>query len=233
MQRRRVLQAIVAGTTLAVAGCSGAGGGDDGSNGDATTESPSSPEAGTSGTGNGSTSTDETTTPTENASGGSDGPTLGSLDVAFEDSYRFSVSVPQMQAPVTGAFDGGNFYSVVSIEGDTITTYVIEGENYVVAEGFCTQVPNSPGGMGGVDVDSLTDADTIEQEFGDSAAASLVPSGTATVDGERMYVYEFEGQPTTTYYVGVESRRLGRVETQGVVLEYSDWGTVEPITAPC
>ena len=221
MQRRRVLQAILAGTTLAVAGCSGAGGGDDSSNGNATTRSSSSPEAGASGTGNtsgGSAPTDGTT-PTEDAGGGSDGPTLGNLDVAFEDNYRFSVSVPQMGEPVTGAFDGENFYSVVSAEGDTVTTYVIEGENYIVADGFCTQVPNSGGAMGGVDVDSLADADTIEQEFGDSAAASIVPSGTATIDGERMYVYELVGRgSTTTYYLGVESQRLGRVE---------------PITPPC
>jgi len=207
MQRRRVLQTIAAATTIGLAGCSGGGG--DESDG-------STPSA------------------AEEASGDSDAPTLGSLDVAFENNYRFSVSVLQMGEPMTGAFNGGNFYTVVSVEGDTVTTYVIDGTNYIVADGTCTQTPGSGGSMSGVDMDSLTDADTIEQDVTGSEAASLVPSGTANIDGERMYVYELEDAETAaTYYIGVESRRLRRVETEGTIIDYTDWGAVEPITAPC
>jgi hypothetical protein len=240
MQRRRVLQLMAAGTTLLVAGCSG----DDTVNGNTTNSSPSDPEAESGGSDNdseGSTSTDGTTeSPTGDGSGDGDGggesdaPTLGNIDVAFENNYRFSVSVPQMGMPITGAFNGGNFYSVVSTEGETVTTYVIDGATYVVGDGYCTQVPGSGVGTGGVDPDSLADADTIEQDFTSSEAASLVPSGTATIDGEQMYVYELAAEGTTaTYQIGVESRRLRRVETQGTVFDYTDWGTVDPITAPC
>lgn len=246
MQRRRVLQMITAGTAIGVAGCSGGRQGN-GANGDTATTSPSpTPEDGAGDTGDdsdGSTPTEEATatpteeataTPTEEATDGSNAPTLGNLDVVFENNYRFSVSVPQMEDPVTGAFDGGNFYSVVSVEGDTMTTYMIEGESYIVADGSCTQVPGSGGTMGGVDVESMADADTVEQEVTRSETASLVPSGTANIDGARMYVYELEdGETNVTYYVGVESRRLRRVETQGTVVDYTDWGLVEPITAPC
>jgi hypothetical protein len=85
-----------------------------------------------------------------------------------------------------------------------------------------------------VDVDSLADADTIEQDFTSSEVASLVPSGAATIDGQQMYVYDLEAEGTTaTYYIGVENRRLARVETQGTVFDYTDWGAVDPITAPC
>lgn len=242
MQRRRVLQAMAAGTTLTMAGCSGDGGGDDAANGNATNSS----SGGSGNDSDGSTPTDGTTEiPTDNASGDGDGsddetsrdfdaPTLGSLDVAFENNYRFSVSVPQRGEPITGAFNGGNFYTVVSVDGDTVTTYVIEGTNYVVGDGFCTQVPGSGVATDGVDVDSLADADTIEQDFTSSEAASLVPSGAATIDGQQMYVYDLEAEGTTvTYYIGVENRRLARVETQGTVFDYTDWGTVDPITAPC
>lgn len=245
MQRRRVLQVITVGATLGVAGCTGGGG--DGGNGDAATRSPSlTPEDGAGGTGGGSdgsapsdeataTPTDEATaTPTDEPTGNSAAPTLASLDIAFEDNYRFSVSGPQMDAPITGAFDGENYSSVVTSEGETITTYVVEGETYFVADGTCTQVPGSEGTAGGVNVESLADADTVEQDVTGSESASLRPSGTATIDGARMYVYELEdGDTTATYYIGVESRRLRRVESQGTVIDYTDWGEVEPVTAPC
>jgi hypothetical protein len=244
MQRRRVLQAIAAGTALGVAGCTGGG---DRVSGDAATRSPSpTPEDGTGGTGDGSdgsapseeataTPTEEATaTPTEEATGDSAGPTLASLDVSFEDNYRFSISGPQMDAPITGAFDGENFFSVVTADGETITTYVVEGETYFVADGTCTQVPGSEGTAGEVNVESLADADSVEQDVTGSGSASLRPSGTTTIDGTRMYVYELEdGDTTATYYIGVESRRLRRVESQGTVIDYTDWGSVEPITAPC
>jgi len=237
MQRRRVLQAVAAGATLGVAGCTG--GGDDGT-GDGATPSPSpTTEAEAGGTGDDSeesTPTEEATaTPTEEPSGGSGAPTLASLDVAFEDNYRFSVSAPEMAAPVTGAFDGGNFFSVVTADGEEVTTYVVEGETYIVADGTCTKVPGSGGTTSGVDVESMADADTVEEDVtGSGSTSALVRSGTATIDGARMYVYELEdGGTTVTYYIGVESRRLRRVETQGTVIDYTDWGAVEPITAPC
>jgi hypothetical protein len=229
---------MAAGTTLMVAGCSGDGGGDDTANGNATNSSASGPEAESGGSGNDSdrsTLTDGTPEiPTDEVSGDLDAPTLRSLDVAFENNYRFSVSVSQMEEPVTGAFNGGNFYTVVSADGDTVTTYVIEGTNYVVGDDFCTQMPDSGAVTGGVDADSLADANSIEQDFTSSEAASVVPSGTTTIDGQQMYVYDLEAEGTTaTYYIGVENRRLGRVETQGTVFDYTDWGSVDPITAPC
>lgn len=246
---------IAAGATLGVAGCSGSGDGQDGVNGDTATPSPSpTPEVGTGGTGDdsgGSTPTDEVTatpaaeatatptdtataTPTDEATGDSDVPPLENLDVEFENNYRFSVSIPEMGSPITGAFDDGNFFSVVTAGGEPVTTYVIEGMTYIVADGSCTQVPGSEGGVSGMNLESLADADTVEQDVIGSGSASPVPSGTATIDGARMYVYELEDEDTTaTYYIDVESPRLRRVETQGTVIDYTDWGAVEPITAPC
>jgi hypothetical protein len=247
MQRRRVLQTIAAGTTLWLAGC----GGGNGANGGTTTPSPTPTPGATGGNSEGSTPTAEPTsapteemtprpseemTPTQTEETGeeSDAPTLASLEVAVEDNYRFSVSVPELGEPVTGAFNGGNFYSVVAGEGDTVTTYVVAGTTYVVVDGSCTPIPGSSGDTGGADLGSLADADTVEQDVTGSAAESLVPSGTATIDGAQTYVYELESDDATaTYYVGVESRRLRRVETQGTVIDYTDWGEVAPITAPC
>lgn len=253
MQRRRLLQTIAVGSSLAVAGC--VGGGDDG----ADSADTSDPEAGTNETDeepDESEPTDESTAEgtdeeSDDSTGGTEDesdetadqtdeeseeettePTLGELEVAFENNYRFSVSVPQLGEPVTGAFDDGNFYSVVAIEGDTLRTYIVDGQQYIVADGSCTPVPSST--TGGMDVSSLADADTVEQDVTGTESASLTPSGTTTIDGTRTYVYELETQDTpVTYYVGVESRRLRRVETQEAIIDYTDWGAVDPIIAPC
>jgi hypothetical protein len=167
----------------------------------------------------------------DDTDGGSE-PTLGDLDVIFENNYRFSVSVPQLGEPVTGAFNRGDFYSVVSVDGDTVTTYIVDGQQYIEADGTCTPVPS--GTSGGLDVSSLADADTVEADVTDPESASLAPSRTTTIDGTEMYVYELASQDTTaTYYIGVESQRLRRVQTQGTTIDYTDWGTVDPITAPC
>ncbi len=242
-----MLRAVAVGTSLAVAGC--VGGGDDDNGEENNTDTPE-PETEDDDSEDDSTAeppaeeTDDSTGETDDEGDGTSDqtdeeseeettePTLGELEVAFENNYRFSVSVPQLGEPVTGAFNGGNFYSVVAVEGETVRTYIVDGQQYIVADGSCTPVPS--GTTGGVDVSSLADADTVEQDVTTAESASLTPSGTTTIDGMQTYVYELETQNTSvTYYIGVESQRLRRVETQGSTIDYTDWGAVDPITAPC
>lgn len=242
---------MAAGGSLAVAGC--VGGGDDDSGGENNTDTPTSetedddPEDDSTAeppaeeTDDSTEETDDEGDETGNETGDETDeeseeettePTLGELEVAFKSNYRFSVSVPQLGEPVTGAFNDGNFYSVVAIDEDTLRTYIVDGQQYIVADRTCTPVPSST--TGGMDVSSLADADTVEEDLADPESASITPSGTTTIDGLQTYVYEFENQDASaTYYIGVESQRLRRVETEGTTIDYTDWGAVDQITAPC
>ena len=251
MQRRHLLRAVAVGPALAVAGCVG-GGNEDGSGvnntdappetedqeseEDSTADPPTESADSTDQPDDGDETQDEEENTGDETQDEADeetaGPTLGDFEVAFENNYRFSVSVPQLGEPVTGAFSDGNFYSVVAVEGDTVTTYLVDGQQYVVADGTCTPVPS--GTSGGLDVPSLADADTVEADITDPESASLTPSGTTTIDGAEMYVYVLGSQTASaTYYVSVENRRLRRVQTEGTTIDYTDWGSVDPITAPC
>jgi hypothetical protein len=235
MQRRRVLQAMAAGAALGVAGCTG-GGGDGGSGDDATASPSTTTESGagtTADTPEETTSEQATTTATEET-GGSEGPALGSLEVDFENNYRFSVTGPELDAPVTGAFNGEDFFADVTSDGQDIRTYMVDGDTYVVADGSCTKIPNSGGGTAGGNMDSVAGADSVEQDINGSESASVTPTGTTTIDGQEVYVYEIDdGETTVTYYIGVQNRRLRRVEDGETVIDYTDWGAVDPISAPC
>jgi hypothetical protein len=224
---------IAVGGSLALAGCTEG----ESDTGDEPTPSPSA--SGDDASGGGESTAEPTASPTETPTpAGTDeaGPTLGQLDVAFENTYRFSIDSPDLDGTIEGAWDGGNYVSRVSVDGETVETYLVDGDTYIVAGGSCSAVPGSGGGATGVDTESL--ANTDETESNVEQFASLTPTGTATIDGETTYVYELRSgqqglESDVTYYVSATTGRLRRVETQGVTIDYYDWGEVEPITAPC
>lgn len=81
------------------------------------------------------------------------------------------------------------------------------------------------------------EVDTEEYESDVEEYATLSPTGTTTIDGEQMYVFELTpemtgNQETSTYYVSVNSGYLRRVETSDRVLKLHSWGEVEPVEAP-
>jgi hypothetical protein len=158
------------------------------------------------------------------------GPALGELGVQFENDYRFSVDVPTVEGTVQGAWSGGNYVSRVDVGGDTVESYFVDGDTYVVAAGSCSAVPNS-GGATGVDTGELAGTDGAERNV--EQYGSITANGTTTIDGESVYVFELGGEASATYYVSAATNRLRRVVAEGVTIDYYDWGQVGSITAPC
>jgi hypothetical protein len=238
MDRRQFLQTLAAGGTLGLAGCTGS----DGSAGGSTPTPTATPAGG----GTTPTATDTptptdsgTTTPTATTTSSGSQPTLGGVGVQFEPNYRFSVEVNGGSGPatsLTGAWNGGNYVTQVSSDTGTVDTYLVDDVTYIVADGTCTEIPSTGSSPGGIDTSSLVS--TQQTTTNVQQHNSIVARGRATIDGEEMYVFEIpagssgSGGPTT-YYVSVATNRLRRVESQGAVIDYFDWGQVAPITAPC
>jgi hypothetical protein len=244
MHRRAFLSGLVVGGSVVLAGCSGgselgtgstptttdggAADGGTGSNGGATSTTVPEDPGGTGGA-----------TPT---AGSVAGQTLGEVGVQFENSFGFSVDASQYdgggQMQLTGRWHGGDFYSRVKVpDSPAVEVYYVDGTQYVVTSGYCApSPPSSQIPTSGFDTESWVATDEYEQQT--NTYADLAASGTTTIDGEEMYVYEVTPEKTGidsehTYYVSVRTGYLRRVETQGLVLEYFDWGAVDPISAPC
>lgn len=231
MRRRAFLAVSGAVVTVGVAGCTGDDGGDDDGTPTATaTDTP----------GDGSTPTDAPTetpgddeTPTETPDGNGDGPAFGEW-IQGGDSFAIEMvsESPETDGEVTmqGRFHGGNSYWSMEFQGQTIESYTVDGDDYLVMGGTCflnpgdQQQPYDPED----DYDPGGWDDDVEEYSG------LTPDGTATIDGEEMYVYRLSdaGVDQITYYVSVESGYLRRVEFPGGHIDYHSWGEVDPIEAP-
>ncbi len=242
MRRRKLLTFTLGAVVTATAGCvgnddsstDGGGGGGDG-NGDAAN------------TGDGDDTT-ETTTPTGNGPGddgsgtddadpttdGGEGPRLGDV-LRWEDSFVVEQTAETDGGTVelTGRFNAGNRHVTIESQGRTIDVYTVGEDVYIVTSGRCLVNPGEA-----VRPDADIEVDDEETVIGQTA--DLRPSGTTTIEGEEMYVYELpESADNTTgdlnsqaIYVSVETGYLRRHEFEQGVGDYHSWGEVDPIEPP-
>lgn len=237
-------------TATTAGGGTGADGGGDGATGGTDTGGDGTATA-TDTTGDGTaTATDAggdgTATATDTGGDGTqttvstiDHPTIGGLDPTFEASFRFTADFSGLpdspdDASMDGAWHRGDFKGEWTAQGRTVQFYSVSDQTYIVADGSCTQLDSYP--TQGVDTEEWVDTQDTEQRFNDLFDREA--EGQTTIDGESMYVFELTATEAgteydVTYYLSADTGYLRRVETNGVVLEYFDWGNVGPIQAPC
>ena len=254
---------ILAGGTIGlsvVAGCAGSDGqGDGGTTTDApTTEVPTTTPSETettsesqetsTGGGRTETTTDEETTTTADGNDGT--PTDegtetttegGGADVTFgtlysmPTNYRFEAeySDPGGDASGTmrGRYHGSDYYQRIEPDSaeEVFEIYHVDDDDYVVINE--TQCFVNPGPA--AKPDSGTDSDA--EEYGSKPDANLRPSGTTTIDGETVYVFEVTGEDVEGkwfLYVSASTGYLRRVETDNATIDFFDWGDVDPISVP-
>jgi len=231
MRRRQLLAVIGIGATTGLAGC---GGQDD----DTPTATATSEDGG--GVVDGTETPTNSPTPA-NATGGT--PTDGSVSVAdidlqTADNYRMRIELSNFQgmegtATYEGRWHSGNFRTTVTAQGGTSELAHVDGTNYLIGGGECIPMD---GGQSQYDTsqweESASTAERLEQW------ADVTATGTDTMDGEEVYVFEVEPEGRSisesfTYYISAATGYTRRVETEGFVAEYWDWGEVEPVEAPC
>ncbi len=118
-----------------------------------------------------------------------------------------------------GVFHEGDYHWTWSEDGETVETYRIDGEHYVVIEGNCFQQ------SGETPDEDLTRPDQIENEYGEIEA-----TGRTTVDGEDVYEFDVDGW---TYYISVETGYpVQIVDEDGGTVSFSSGGDTAPISAP-
>ena len=260
MNRRQFLRGVGIASIPLVAGCSEGGpaattttGEEDGNpfgssdGGDTTTATP--PGGGGAGGGGGTATATPTATPGDTttetaewtATDTQSAPTLGDVEIAWEGNYRFRLDYNEYEArPVdlvaTGAWHGRDFYSEMSHQGTTSSVYEVGGTTYLVAAGHCS--PLDGAGSQIPDVNMKGFSKTEEKEAQLEQWSDLQATGTTTFDGETVWVFTVEAgargnEYPITYYVSTQTNYVRRVEVQGIVVEYWDWGNVGPISAPC
>jgi len=248
---------ILAGGTIglsAVAGCAGSDGeGDGGTTTEAPTTEPSDTETApgdegtTTGGGGTETTADEETATT---AGGDDGTatdegadtttaaetpdvTFGTL-YSMPNNYRFEAEYTDPDGDASGTmrgrYHGSDYYQRIEPDSidDVFEIYHVDGDDYLVLNG--TQCLVNPGSA---KPDSGTEGDA--EEYGSKPDANLRPSGTTTIDGETVYVFEVTGEDVEgkwTLYVTASTGYLRRVETENVTIDFHDWGDVDRISIP-
>lgn len=169
---------------------------------------------------------------TENGKNGQD--TLFGDKVRVSDSFAVESNFEDQQGnqvKTTGRFHQGNFYYRVEMEQQTMELYNIDGERYLVfvEEQRCIKDPSQQidPSSGGLDPETYK-SDTSEY-------TNLNPTGRTTIDGEEMHIFEIPSQqnnPTTTYYVSVNTGYIRRVETENNIINFHSWNDVDPINKP-
>jgi hypothetical protein len=236
-----------ASATTAGGGTAADGGGDGGTGGTETASGGTATATDTAGDGTATaTDGDGTATATDPGDDGTrttvstiEKPTFGELDPTFEPSFRFTADFSGLEdvpndASMDGAWHGGDFKGQWTAQGQTVVLYSVSNHTYIVADGSCTQLDSYP--TQGVDTEDWVDTQDTEQRFNDLFDREA--EGRTTIDGESMYVFELTATEAgteydVTYYLSADTGYLRRVETNGVVLKYYDWGNVGPIQAPC
>ena len=213
MKRRRFILAAMSATVAGIAGCTGD---DGGSGGDSENGGDNGGDSGNGGDNGGDSG---------NGGDGTVGPVLAE-SVQWENSFiaEFTGETQMGEAMVTIRFNDGNIYQTIESEQGTAEIYSVDNDIYIVQEGQCLV---NPGQAPTSDVNPEDQRDVAE-EYPD-----LTPAGRDTIDGEEMYVYEYnqDGQ-TATMYVSVESNYPRRVETPESTVDYHSWGEVDPISPP-
>lgn len=154
---------------------------------------------------------------------------------SFVDNFAVDAEFTDPESGTSGTmttrYNGENYYQRIALDGTTETfeIYAIEGDRYVVIDGqSCFR---NPGASMTPDTGVESDAET----YGEQPDPDVRPTGTTQIDGKRMFVFEVsveKGGQAVRLYVSEETGYLRRVETEGITLDYYDWGAVDPITPP-
>jgi len=249
--RRELLAVGATGATVVLAGCSGGGDdgsddaadqSDDGSDGqsnddgsDGQTDDDSNQDDGSDGQNGDSSDDSDDQTSDDGSDDGTDGDdgtaSQRFADVAtFPQSYVVEANIETERGPIlmTGRFSQGDLYWEYSLEGQQVETYFIDEETYVVFGNQCIQGST----QGAIDREQ-TDPDRFAPSG--SSAPTIEPTGTDTVAGDEVLVYEISDESmggTITYYLLVDSGYPRRIETPNGVWRFFQWDDVEPIEPP-
>jgi hypothetical protein len=227
VKRRRFLIAAGAGPAGLLTGCID-GGGDGNGEQNGTEDEAEGTESGDGGEG-----TDDGEDVTE--SGGDtdtdeESVSFGEVySVSTGNEFAFEAELKDEESTTTGRHYQGDTYVRFETEQGTGEYYEVDDNQYLiwVDEGMCIKNPGSE--MSPSEEESEVDTDEYESDV--QEYASLSPSGTTTIDGEEMYIFE-PPEEEATYYVSVNSGYLRRVETSRRVVDLHSWGDVEPIETP-
>lgn len=159
--------------------------------------------------------------------------------VRFADSYAFEATLQDggagQEQRLTGRVHGPNtYFQMEEGGGGPDEVYVIDGEMYVIDGNQCIVVSEDGDGAETPDVDrGEIEAETHEERAEDHP--NVERTGTTTVDGEDVHVFEVspdDRDETVTYYVSDETGYVRRVETGSGTIDFDSWGEVDPIEPP-
>lgn len=234
IKRRRFLAATVVGATGGLTGCLD---GDGDENGDQN-ETEDGAEDGENGDDEAPGGTDGEDTETDGGDGDTDGESVsfgGVYRIDPVEEFAFESEVKDGGSTATGRHYQGDTYVQFETEQGTGEYYKVGDDQYIVSEemGMCIENPGSDM----TPSEEESEVDTGEYESDVQEYSTLSPTGTTTIDGEQVYIFELTPemtghQETTTYYVGVNSGYLRRVETSRRVVDLHSWGEVKPVETP-
>lgn len=248
MDKKIIVIVLVVGAVV-VAGCVGGGDqapetGDSGEagDGDGAEADGGTGDGGGDGDGEGEGETDDGTDDgdgdggeTGEGDGGVEGATTLGNAFGMTEEFAFDTEVEgEQQATVSGRFHQGDMYMEFESEEGEGEFYMTGEDQYMVMSGqretLCIENPDSTRPDEG-----QVDPEDYESEV--SEYSDLTPTGRDTIDGEEVYVYELtpemtEQSETVTYYVGVNSGYLRRVESAEATVNFHSWNDVDPIDAP-
>lgn len=165
----------------------------------------------------------------DGSNGDSDAPTLGE-SYQWAESFIAEISIEQSETPVNSViiyFNGGNFRQEIDTQEGTLEMYNVDGTLYQVQDGQCFTLPEGEA----PEMETGVDPQSEDEVLGDQS--DLSPTGTDSIDGEEVYVYEYEiqGDPATMY-VSTATGYVRRFEYPQGTIDYRSWGDVDPIELP-
>ncbi|WP_331234321.1 hypothetical protein [Natronorarus salvus] len=158
--------------------------------------------------------------------------------IQFADSYAYEATVTEegtgQEFRMEGRIARGDSYMRMDGEEGVMEIYAIDGETFFVEnEAQCFALPEAEReGEEPEDVDAGTHEEEVDEH------PELESVGKDEIDGEDVYVFELTAEEAAahdeevTYYVGVESGYLRRVETDEAVIDFHSWGEVDSIDPP-
>lgn len=148
--------------------------------------------------------------------GNGDTPRLEDV-LAWESSYEMDYEFEGGSGH--GVIDGADSYWTWTQDDETVESYRVDEEAYVVIDGQCFQeTVETPD-------DELVEPGEMDDEFEEIRA-----TGQTTVDGEEVWEFDIE---SGTYYISVETGYpVQFVDDGGGTVTFHSWGDVDPISPP-
>lgn len=156
--------------------------------------------------------------------GGDGGGAIGNptLQTVFDYENSYVMEFQDSEGSGTWTFHEGDSHLSWTSQGMVSEMYVVDGTSYVVSDGQCYQHTSSG---------PQEELDLFDPEEPDEASEEYRASGTTTIDGEEVYIFEVgEGN----YYVSVATGYPVRFEDgdgEGLV-DFHSWGETDPISPP-